>query len=473
MVLLLSPVFLSCVNLPKVDTPATHLKTVEPRETAEAQILAYEQGQLNQGREDIEKGEINLGLAKLVGLLSKEREFFCSLVALQTAHSEARAVIEQTAGRFRILPGIGWVKTDSGAFVPVDPDARELPLPSFSLAYELETTLAPVDGVSYRFEFVEGTGQAVSGGKTDSRGKGAAISMERTDPLHRASVRLFLKYQVGSFTHEFSEPVVLFTYPEPRFHVTVFNGERMADLLSRVVGEGFITEKSFLDVAAEVEFPEFPFVPPPKRQLSRFEGLFRPGIYSFLKHEILSGTGEAESAGAVRVLDRLLGASAEFFTDLDPAAGLNPYELIVLASIVEKEAVSDRDYDKVASVFLNRLAGGSRLASCPTVEYALGYHRPFLNGQDIAIDSPYNVYRYHGLPPTPICFFTEEALDAVRNPMESRLYYFVYDWTRGELRFSQSYDEHLENAKIARANYETKYGEDAIYRIDYGKYYED
>jgi UPF0755 protein len=141
--------------------------------------------------------------------------------------------------------------------------------------------------------------------------------------------------------------------------------------------------------------------------------------------------------------------------------------------MVEKEAVANRDYGRVASVFYNRMEGGSRLASCPAVEYTLGYHRPFLTRDDIMIDSPYNVYLRRGLPPTPICFFSDEALAAVKNPPESDLYYFVYDWTRAQLYFAESYQTHLENANRARANYIKKFGKESLHKIYYNKFYEE
>jgi len=102
-----------------------------------------------------------------------------------------------------------------------------------------------------------------------------------------------------------------------------------------------------------------------------------------------------------------------------PVAQLTPYQQLILASIVEKEDIAGKNYDLVASVFLNRLTWGDCLASCPTVEYALGYHRAFLTRYDISIPSPYNVYLRKGLPPTPICFFSDRALQAVRNARQS------------------------------------------------------
>ena len=85
---------------------------------------------------------------------------------------------------------------------------------------------------------------------------------------------------------------------------------------------------------------------------------------------------------------------------------------------------------------------------------------------------PYNVYKYPGLPPTPICFFSDEALLAVTEPIETDLYFFVFDWTIGELFFSDTYEEHKENAQIAYQNYINNYGQNSLHDIYYDKFYE-
>lgn len=82
-----------------------------------------------------------------------------------------------------------------------------------------------------------------------------------------------------------------------------------------------------------------------------------------------------------------------------PSGGLPPCSDLILASIVQKEDFPGHEYGLVASVFLNRLKTGMRLDSCASVEFTLGYNRPFLLRSDIAVQSPYDTYRIKGLPP--------------------------------------------------------------------------
>jgi UPF0755 protein len=216
---------------------------------------------------------------------------------------------------------------------------------------------------------------------------------------------------------------------------------------------------------------------------NRFEGLFYPGSYEiegvdFLNltySQSLSSTGE-EQENAQKVIMSILEKSRHRLQGLSAARGLDPQEQITMASMVEKEAVAGEDYDKIAAVFYNRLRRNDPLGSCPTVEYVLGYHRPFLLKDDLQLvsSSPYNVYEKRGLPPTPICFFSDAALRAVVEPIEDRLiYFFVYDWTTRELSFESvsNYEEHRRNAAAAKANYAAKYGD--IRRIFPDKFYED
>lgn len=89
------------------------------------------------------------------------------------------------------------------------------------------------------------------------------------------------------------------------------------------------------------------------------------------------------------------------------------------------------------------------------------------------MDSPYNVYRKKGLPPTAISFFSKEALDAVMNPVINQNYFFVYDWTTGDLHFAKEYTQHKINAQRARKNFINKYGKGVMYKVFPDKFYED
>ncbi|EAX46410.1 aminodeoxychorismate lyase [Thermosinus carboxydivorans Nor1] len=117
-------------------------------------------------------------------------------------------------------------------------------------------------------------------------------------------------------------------------------------------------------------------------------------------------------------------------------------EVIILASLVEKEAQLERERPIIASVFFNRLKQGMPLQSCATIQYILGYPKPELTVQDTQIVSPYNTYQHSGLPPGPIANPGLASIQAVLYPAETDYLYFVADKS-GAHRFSRTYDEHL------------------------------
>lgn len=133
--------------------------------------------------------------------------------------------------------------------------------------------------------------------------------------------------------------------------------------------------------------------------------------------------------------------------------GLRPREVLVLASIVEREAVRAEERPLIAGVFLGRLAVGMPLGSDPTVEYVLGFRqtvdRP-LTRKDIAVDSPWNTYRVKGLPPGPICNPGVASIRAVLAAGRTDLRYFV---ARGDGShvFSRTHAEHRAAVRAVRS----------------------
>ncbi len=116
-------------------------------------------------------------------------------------------------------------------------------------------------------------------------------------------------------------------------------------------------------------------------------------------------------------------------------------EVIILASIVEAEALLDREKSIVASVYHNRLKSRMKLDADPTVIYGLGgLNRPLFKS-DLRKDTPYNTYRVRGLPPTPINSPGLEAIRATLHPDSTDFYFFVADGTGGH-RFSRTNYEH-------------------------------
>jgi UPF0755 protein len=138
-------------------------------------------------------------------------------------------------------------------------------------------------------------------------------------------------------------------------------------------------------------------------------------------------------------------------------------ELVVLASIVEKETSLADERSRVAAVFINRLRLNMRLQSDPTVVYALfgGQGKPagfMLSRADLDTQSPYNTYTSDGLPPAPIANPGRASLEAVANPSRTRDLFFVADGSGGHA-FAETYEEHLRN--VARWREVSKAAQDA------------
>ena len=166
------------------------------------------------------------------------------------------------------------------------------------------------------------------------------------------------------------------------------------------------------------------------------EGRFFPETYFF-----------PSGATDVQLLQRAFRAMSTY---LDSAWGRrtedlplsSPGEVLVLASIVEKETGAAEERARIAGVFVSRLRRGMRLETDPTVIYGMGDRFDGnLTKADLRRDTPYNTYRRKGLPPTPIAMASAAAIDAVVAPIEDGSLYFV---SRGDGRhvFSTSYEDH-------------------------------
>ncbi len=120
---------------------------------------------------------------------------------------------------------------------------------------------------------------------------------------------------------------------------------------------------------------------------------------------------------------------------------LTYYQILTLASIVEREVQSNTDKKIVAGIFLNRLNSDMPLGSDATIQFILGSNKRIFSDQDIAVDSPYNTYINKGLPPGPIANPSLESIEAVLNPTKTDYFYF-FTGKDGKTYFSKTQEEH-------------------------------
>ncbi|MDD3386643.1 MAG: endolytic transglycosylase MltG [Candidatus Pacebacteria bacterium] len=120
------------------------------------------------------------------------------------------------------------------------------------------------------------------------------------------------------------------------------------------------------------------------------------------------------------------------------------FEIITMASIIEKEAKTLEDKKIVSAIFWKRIEAGIPLQSCPTVLYSLKEEKTQVSTEDTQVDSPYNTYKYRGLPIGPISNPGMDSIIAAIYPTQNNYWYFLSD-TNGNLHFSKTLEEHNQN----------------------------
>jgi UPF0755 protein len=166
------------------------------------------------------------------------------------------------------------------------------------------------------------------------------------------------------------------------------------------------------------------------------EGLFFPDTYLFAK-------GASEMQIFRQAHAAMIGRLSEAWDKRDPALPYkNPYEALIMASIVEKETGQKSERAMIAGVFVNRLKTGMLLQTDPTVIYGMGdNYQGKIRKRDLEADTPYNTYTRGGLPPTPIALAGAQSLTAALAPARTQALYFV---ARGDgtSQFSANLPDH-------------------------------
>jgi len=202
-----------------------------------------------------------------------------------------------------------------------------------------------------------------------------------------------------------------------------FNFMQIKDLL---ISKKLVDGAKFEDIARKTDFGYQFLKNIPLNAINvRLEGYLFPDTYEF-----------DPNMGETEIIRRMLSNFDDRFLasyyDKAKAIGLTTEQVIILASIVEKEAADPLDRPRIAGVFLNRLSGNYgtlKLESCATLEYIIfkqtGAVKPVLTVDDTLIEDPYNTYKNEGLPPGPICNPGLDSIEAVLNAEATAYLYFV------------------------------------------------
>ena len=179
---------------------------------------------------------------------------------------------------------------------------------------------------------------------------------------------------------------------------------------------------------------------------SSLEGLVGAGPY-------VIAPGSSPAALAARMVEGFVHeAAAVGLTPSTTLHGLNAYQLVIAASIVEKEGYYPKNMPQVARVIFNRLARGGGLQMDSTVLYYLGRDGGPVSAADLKRNTPYNTYLYPGLTPTPICAVSTTALTAVLHAPPGDWLYFTLVNQDGQMAFAHTFAEQLKNEQIAQQN---------------------
>ena len=225
----------------------------------------------------------------------------------------------------------------------------------------------------------------------------------------------------------------------PQFRLVVPPGLTLAEVADRVGMLHGHNRDTFLQVA-QSGVVRSKYQPPDATSL---EGLLYPDTYFVSKHE----TDQ-------QILTRLVSAFDQKADEIGLSgpnvAGTSPYQTVVAASLIEREAKLDEDRPLISAVIHNRLAAGRPLQIDATVCFAKGGCNASPTAADLALDSPYNTYKVAGLPPTPISSVTVKSLQAAQNPAPVPYLYYVLSDKNGKHKFATTQEEHDKNVEEAR-----------------------
>lgn len=239
---------------------------------------------------------------------------------------------------------------------------------------------------------------------------------------------------------------------EPIGTLVVPEGFTVEQIAKRCEKQGICTEQEFLNAANSITSEMFPYladIPAGAQVNYKLQGFLFPATYDIY-----------EDTTAQSLVKWMLETFDNYYTqDLKMRAdelNLSTYEVITLASVVEREARLEEERSIISGVMFNRLKQGMMLQVCPSVLYPLTnglYDKGKVYYEDLELDSPYNTYKYEGLPVGPICNPGIQCINAVLYPQEHNyLFYHVADEETGAHVFSETYEEHIDTQIIGGPN---------------------
>jgi len=221
--------------------------------------------------------------------------------------------------------------------------------------------------------------------------------------------------------------------------ITIIEGWRLNEMADYLAKEGLVSKEDFLTAAKVDNYRgQYDFLKDVK--VETLEGFLFPDTYRIFNN-----------AKADDIIKKMLDNFGRKFTPAMRQEIISQqrsiFEVVILASIIEREVLSDSDKKMVADIFLKRLKAGLGLQSDATINYITGKKTTRPSAADLQVDSLYNTYKYRGLPPGPISSPGLDSLNAAIYSSQNNYYYFLTD-ADGQAVFAPTYQDHLQNIKI-------------------------
>jgi len=217
------------------------------------------------------------------------------------------------------------------------------------------------------------------------------------------------------------------------YSFTIPEGFDLKQITGLLQAKGFIEQDRFAFCLKNGSFP-YSFLKGLPNRDNRLEGFLFPATY-----QITKDSNEEQIIGMM--LKKFSQAYTREMAEKAAAKGLNTLQVITIASLVEKEAKLSSERPVIAGVLFNRLDRGMPLQVDATIQYALGSHRERILYRDLEVNSPYNTYKFKGLPPGPIASPGLSAIKAVLEPAKHNYLYYVAK-SDGSHVFSRTLAEH-------------------------------
>ncbi len=214
-------------------------------------------------------------------------------------------------------------------------------------------------------------------------------------------------------------------------HLTIPEGYRAAEIAALLDSALGIDAGEFMDLVHDPDFITELGITAPS-----LEGYLHPDTYRMRLNTTGRDAIRIMVAQTRRVFDERRAARAE-------SLGMSELEVLTLASIIEAEAMFDRERSRISAVYHNRLESGWRLEADPTVRYATGNYRRKLYYGDLRAESPYNTYRNTGLPPGPISNPGRASIEAALYPLRGSDDFFFVANGDGTHTFTRTFNEHV------------------------------